>query len=349
MTSSELSQQWWSATGTWRLLRCPASAVSVRTPSKPPESAPTNAGTAAHRALQAWVESGEWAEPDAGSLLQSRFRDMVAARDEGSPLMRDAALTGARLGTRGKELAAILASVMGTVRSEVLLTDDDNHLFGILDIAAVGEKGLIIDLKTGRDAAADAAGAIEHQMTFYAHLYEASFGALPAHVIIFSLRRGAMKFQAAAADAANLLARVRAAQLQDTTAAVPHADTCKFCTKRMACEPQWDAVRTWDSPDAIEGTIARVERSSAGSVALLIDGRWLTGVPASVLPRDVAVGQTARAVRVRRRSTTPPEEWSATAWTAISTLPSRGAHSAPHADVGGSCHDSVTPRNEPGN
>ncbi|MHA0111954.1 hypothetical protein ACXYUI_33555, partial [Klebsiella pneumoniae] len=73
------------------------------------------------------------------------------------------------------------------IRSELLLSDDRDHLFGILDIAAPGSGGFIIDLKTGRDASAESSPTLKHQMTFYAHLFRSAYGVLPEQVIVFSL------------------------------------------------------------------------------------------------------------------------------------------------------------------
>ncbi|MGQ3505004.1 hypothetical protein ACT9SR_12855, partial [Enterococcus faecalis] len=83
----------------------------------------------------------------------------------------------------------------------------------------------------------------------------------------------------------------------------------------------WDAVPVWDRTDAIEGTIGNVERSSSGATALLIDGRWVTGIPARVLPDGAAPGQFARAVRVRRLDDSTPEEWVASSSTRIRIMP----------------------------
>src|SRR5690606_13062530 len=142
-------------------------------PAKPPEQLAGNAGAVAHLALQAWAEAGEWTDADPGTRLQERFDEIAAAHGAEPARMPQAIATRARLKSRGKELAEILARAEGEIRSELLLRDNDQHLFGILDIAAPGLDGLIIDLKTGRDASAAPSPAVEHQMTFYAHLFQA--------------------------------------------------------------------------------------------------------------------------------------------------------------------------------
>ncbi|KIP90349.1 hypothetical protein RU09_11425 [Microbacterium sp. MEJ108Y] len=231
--------------------------------------------------------------------------------------MPQGVVTRARLKIRAKELAATLSGANADVRSELLLSDESNHLFGILDIAGAGSDGFIIDLKTGRDASAEPSPAIEHQMTFYAHLFQASYGTFPKNVIVFSLQRGPTEIQVAPSAVATLLDQIRAAQLTERTDARPEAYTCRFCPKRMTCQPHWDEVPGWERPDAIEGAIGNIERSSSGTAALLIGGRWLTGIPEKALPDGTAPGKFARAVRVRRRNDSEPEEWAAGSTTLI--------------------------------
>lgn len=317
MIPDPVAPQWWSATATWRLLRCPASATPARAPVRPTGRAADNAGSVAHLALQAWAESGEWSLPDPGSRLQERFDEVAAAHEADPVRMPQGVVTRARLKTRAKELAAILSGANADVRSELLLSDESNHLFGILDIAGGGSDGFIIDLKTGRDTSAEPSTAIEHQMTFYTHLFQSSYGTFPEHVIVFSLQRGPTEIQVAPSAVAALLDQIRAAQLTERTDARPEACTCRFCPKRMTCQPHWDEVPGWERPDAIEGTIGNIERSSSGTAALLIGGRWLTGIPENALPDGTAPGKFARAVRVRRRNDSEPEEWAAGSTTLI--------------------------------
>lgn len=323
MIPGAAASQWWSATATWRLLRCPASAEPAQAPAKPPEQPADNAGTVAHLAVQAWAEAREWSHPDTGTRLEERFNEIATAHGADPASMPQAVVTRARLKSRGKQLAAILAGASAAIHSELLLSDDRHHLFGVLDIAATGPAGLIIDLKTGRDAAAESSPAIEHQMIFYAHLFQSAYGVLPEHVIVFSLQRGALEIEATPSAIAALLDQIRAAQLTERSVARPGADTCRFCAKRMICQPHWDAVQDWDHPDAIEGAIGKIEQSSSGATALLIGGQWVTGIPPSVLSDGAAPGQYARAVRVRRRNDSTPEEWAANSSTRIRITPAR--------------------------
>jgi hypothetical protein len=236
--------------------------------------------------------------------------------------MSQALITRARLKSRGREFSAILAGAGSRIRTELLLTDEGNHLFGILDVTADGADGLIIDLKTGRDASAASSPAIKHQMTFYAHLFQAAYGVPPKHVIVFNLREGPVEIEVTPSAITDLLGQIRTAQLMERTLARPQADVCRFCTKRMICEPHWKAVTAWDPPDAIEGTISSIERSSSGVAAMHIGGQWLTGITGSQLPDGAMPGRFVRAVRVRRRSdSTAPAEWAASSITDIRLLP----------------------------
>jgi hypothetical protein len=322
VTSPETAAaQWWSATATWRLLRCPASATRARAPVRPTAHHPDNAGTVAHLALQAWVENEDWSQPDPGTRLQQWFDQVAAAYGADPARMPQAVVTRARLKSRGSELAEILAAAGSGVRSELLLKDSEHHLFGILDVAAPGTGGLIIDLKSGQDASAEASPAIKHQMTFYAHLFHSAYGVLPEHVVVFSLQRGPAEIEVTSSSIAALLAGIRNAQTLDRTTAQPDADTCRFCPKRMSCEPQWEAIGSWDRPDALQGPVGRIEYSSSGATALLIDGQWLTGIPVKALPPGAAPGQFARAIRVRRRGGSMSREWTATSTTRIHLAP----------------------------
>lgn len=317
------ASQWWSATATWRLLNCPASATPAHAPAHSPTSVADNAGALAHLALQAWVESGAWYRPDPGTRLQELFDEVAVAHEANPGRMPRAVVTRARLKSRGTELAAILARAGAGIRSELLLSDESRHLFGILDIAAPAPGGLIVDLKTGSDASSEVSPAIEHQMTFYAHLFQTAYGALPERVIVFSLLRGLTEIQVTSAAVVSLLDQIRAAQLSEGAIARPQADTCRFCPKRMTCQPHWDAVPGWDSPDAIEGEIGNIEHSNSGLTALLIGTQWLTGLSAGALPDGVAPGQFARAVRIRQRNQSSPDEWTASRRSHVRIIPHR--------------------------
>lgn len=322
MKGADELPQWWSSTAAWRLLSCPLSAVPANEPARPSAQDLGNAGSVAHLALQQWIENGEWAREDPGMRLQGRFDEIVASRGIDIARLPQAVITRARLKSRGKELSAILAGAGNGIRTELLLTDEGNHLFGILDVAAAGAGGLIIDLKTGREASSGPSQAIKHQLTFYAHLFQVALGVQPKHVIVFNLQQGPAEIEITPSAITNLLGQIRTAQHLARTLARPQPDVCRFCTKRMTCEPHWKAVAAWDSPDAIEGTIVGIERSNSGVVAVSIGGDWLTGIANSQLPAGAKPGEFVRAVRIRRRGDgTAPPEWAASSITDIRVLP----------------------------
>lgn len=237
--------------------------------------------------------------------------------------MPQAIITRARLKSRGKELAAILgrASERTGLLSELMLVDDQEHLFGIVDLVAPGPGGLIVDLKTGRDASVLSSPAIEHQMRFYAHLFQATYGSLPQSAIVFSLQSGPVEIGVTPSATAELLSDIRTARLLAGITARPDAATCRFCPKRMICQPHWEALSTWDHADAIEGRIVSIEHSTSGTVALLVGSDWLTGIPAGLLPEGATPGQFVRAVRIRRRRDSPLGDWCATSSTRLHIAP----------------------------
>lgn len=313
--------QWWSATATWRLLRCPASAAPASAPSRPIGQTADNAGAIAHLALQRWIEAGEWSSAHPGTRLQERFDEVAKAHEAEPARMPQGSVTRARLQTRGQALSEILASAGSRPQSEVLLRDDDRSLFGILDIVSPEAGGLIIDLKTGRNASAAISPEIDHQMTFYAHLFQANFGAFPERVLVFSLQRGLVEIPVTSSDIDPFLSKIHAAQLSERVTAYPHADVCRYCPKRVWCEPHWGAISAWDDADAIEGEVAAIEHSSSGTAAVQIGGQWLTGISATILPSNLVPGQYARAVRVRRRRGNASGDWSASSSSRLRILP----------------------------
>lgn len=317
MIDTHPAPRWWSATATWRLIQCRASASPVPEPIVPPKAAADNAGSLAHLALQAWAEAGEWEQHDPGASLQERFDDAVASAGITLGALPNAVITRARLKARGSDLASLLAEADGRIRCEQLLRDEAAHLFGILDICVAGRNGLIVDLKTGHNASAVPSPLTLHQMTFYAHLFVATYGVLPARTVVFSLQRGPIDIPVVARDVSTLLSNVQKARQELNQPAVPAPEVCRFCTKRLRCEPHWNALRDWADADAIEGVVSKIERSTSGTVALLMAGKWLTGLAAKELPADLRPGVFARAVRIRRHRDTTSEEWAATRVTSV--------------------------------
>lgn len=91
---------WLSATSAGRLLRCPASAALVSTPKPIPPSRPQNAGTLAHFAMSAWLDSGVWLDDEHGEGLQQAWDREVARWQADGKRLRDSVMTRARLRSR---------------------------------------------------------------------------------------------------------------------------------------------------------------------------------------------------------------------------------------------------------
>lgn len=307
--------QWWSATGTWRLLNCPASATPAAAPTKPPATPPGNAGTIAHLALQEWVQSAQWGSEEPGNRLQEAFDSVLSAHRINAAEMPRATMTRARLKTRGIELAGILTSA-SAVLSEQLLVDETRNLFGIIDLVIPPPNGTIVDLKTGHLAAPTTDAAVRHQMTFYAHLYAEAYGQAPGRIITFSLRTGTNELSIDPSSVATLLDEIQAARTSSPELAVPNEVVCRYCVRRMECGPHWQDIQTWKTPDALEGTLQRIEHASSGLTALLIGEQWLSGISACALPNTMKPGAFVRAIGARQRLG-GAQEWIATPYTRI--------------------------------
>lgn len=308
MTGNALQPEWWSATSTWRLLQCPKSATPSLTPEKPAATSVDNAGTLTHLALQAWIEARGWAQSDPAGSLIGMFDEAASTRGVDATRLAGATVARARLKARAPDLAGLVYGATD-VRSEYSIRDDAQHLFGILDVVVLGGKGIFIDLKTGGHASTSAWSAMKHQMTFYAHLFRVAFGDLPEGVVIFDLMRGPSEFEVTSLAVDLLIEQILGARQSDVTIARPQPDVCRFCPKRIGCQPHWEAMREWDHPDAIEGVVEKVERSTSGLAALQIDGEWLTGIPERSLLTSDLVGRSVRVVRLRRTSVGGLHEW----------------------------------------
>lgn len=309
--------RWLSATSAGRLLRCPASAAFTRAPKAIPSSPPDNAGTFAHLAMSAWLVSGAWLDDEPGRALQTAWDREAVRRKIDVKRLRDSVLTRSRLRSRGAELATLLKSSGSRARSEVFLRDQVHRVFGQLDIVVDDARGgAVVDLKTGRDGYSD---GVRTQLLIYAHLFRQESGHLPASLVAFSLRHGAAQLEFSQADIDELLARVESARAQTATA-VPDERGCKYCHRRLKCEPHWAVAMTWTDPDCVEGSVRKVETSVAGLTAVRISTavgeQWITGLP-SFPDQAVSVGCMIRVTEVVGRGEGWEREWRATGSTRI--------------------------------
>lgn len=310
---------WLSATSAGRLLHCPASAAFALAPKAIAPSSPDNAGILAHLAMGAWLESGAWLNDEPGRALQSAW-DREALRWEiDAKRLRDSVITRSRLRSRGAELAGLLQAAGGSARSEVFLQDEVQMLFGQVDVVVDDpDKGAVVDLKTGVDGHSE---GVRTQLLIYAHLFRQNSGHLPGSLIAFSLVHGPVHIDFSHADIDELLARVQNAR-QQPALALPEPSGCRYCRRRLECEPHWEAATAWAEPDCVEGVVSKVEIAAAGLTAVRIDTasgeQWVTGLISSP-QASLSHGANIRVTEVGGRGEGVEREWRATRltrWTA---------------------------------
>lgn len=310
--------QWLSATSAGRLLRCPASAAFTGAPLVPDVSAPTNVGSLAHLAMGSWLVSGDWLDDSPGATLQSAW-DSEAARWGLDPKrLEDSVLTRSRLRRRGAELASLLSGSGTHALSEVVLRDDARRLYGQLDIVVDDAGGAVADLKTSEDRTDDISTDVRTQLLLYAHLYSQQYGHLPASLVVFSLRHGAVSLEYSAHDVEALLAQVDQARSAVPRLAVPNETGCRYCKRRLRCEPHWEAAAAWSDPDCVEGRIVKVEKSRAGLTAVRLEtshgDQWVTGLTVANCDA-LSVGQSLRVAQITDRGNGVGRDWRANRFT----------------------------------
>ena len=242
----------------------------------------------------------------------------------GARLLRDSVMTRSRLRARGAELAAVLKASGSNARSEVFLQDDVHMLYGQLDVIVDDPGGgAVVDLKTGTDSDRE---SVRTQLLIYASLFKRESGHLPTYLVAFSLRRGPVQIEFSQADVDDLLARVGAAREQPGLA-IPDAAGCKYCRRRLVCEPHWSAAAAWAEPDCVEGLVSKVENAAAGLTAVRISSgageQWVTGL-ASLHSQALNTGSKIRVTEVVGRGAGEEREWRATRSTRVSVLPKEG-------------------------
>ncbi|GAB3283051.1 hypothetical protein GCM10027426_22490 [Microbacterium lacusdiani] len=202
---------------------------------------------------------------------------------------------------RGAELANLLKSSGSHAMSEVLLCDDVRRLYGQLDIVVEDAGGAVVDLKTGDDGTPGISNDVRNQLLLYAHLYGQQYGQLPVSLVVFSLRYGALPVEFSPHDVDALLSQVDAARGAVPLLAVPDPSGCRYCRRRLQCEPHWEAAAAWNDPDCVEGRVVKVETSRAGLTAVRIEtaraAQWVVGL---VVANDdeLTLGQLLRVTEV---------------------------------------------------
>lgn len=265
--------------------------------------------------MGAWLESGGWLGDAPGAALQSAW-DSEAARWGVDPRrLEDSVLTRSRLRRRGAELAHLLKSSGSHALSEVFLCDDARRLYGQLDIVVDDAGGAVVDLKTGDDGTPGVSNDVRNQLLLYAHLYGQQYGHLPVSLVVFSLRYGALPVEFSPHDIDALLSRVDAARDAVPLLAVPDPSGCRYCRRRLRCEPHWEAAAAWQDPDCVEGRVIKVETSRAGLTAVHIETsrgpQWVAGL---IMANDVelTLGQLLRVTEVAGGDHRDERDWRAT-------------------------------------
>jgi len=259
-----------------------------------------NAGIVAHRAVQLWIKGDGYRDADPRSRLADAISAALAEFGGESPVGWPT--TRARLLSRSLEIAELL--VTGEhVESEQVLLDPVRTLRGTPDIVVLNTgDAAVIDLKTQTFKEESLSPSIVFQLTIYAYLVELAYGVFPNQVEVFSLNRGRMPIVVTPATVANALATVEQAGKADKSIANPSPETCRYCRRRIDCQPQWDAAPLWPSRDCVEGAIERIERAANGAAAILVRSpgslQWVGGIPGDLV--SASVGARIRLVRLYR-------------------------------------------------
>ena len=292
----------------------------------PAQTAPKNAGSLAHMAMSVWVESGEWLSDSPGPSLQSAWDEEAVRWSVDSKRLSDSVMTRSRLKRRGAELASLLGASGSGALSEVVLMDDRRRLYGQLDVIVDGaDGGAVVDLKTGDDGTSEISEAVRTQLLIYAHLFGEKFGHLPGVLVAFSLRHGAVQLDYSQSDVDALLALIENARIIQPRLAMPGPTGCRFCRRRLTCEPHWEAAAMWNDRDSVEGRIVKVETAQSGLTAIRLEtsrgAEWVTGLTAAGVDSAIP-GSFVRVTEVTGRGADGDErDWRATRSTRTLVVP----------------------------
>lgn len=296
---------WLSPSSAARLLRCPASVTTMLTggPPQATQIVPANAGSAAHLAVQRWIEAGDWRSDDNHRLPQ-HLRQVLHEFGMDPATMPNGRTTEARLRIRAPQLADSLRRLMtgesALVHAELPLYAPSIHLWGVPDIFIDSESAAIIDLKTGTaGAGADPDEDIKNQLLLYAALAHATTSRWPSTLAVFSLRTGYqdVPYEPRTAEALQVkLTTARDRWASGDRPAIPDPAGCRHCTQRLTCDPHWQAAAQWPDQSALQGTILQTRLADNGRTAIRVATAtgtvWLTG-----LVTPIAADQVGRRVR----------------------------------------------------
>lgn len=325
--ANDADKAWLSPTSASKLLACPAAVSRLPTGPRPTPSvsAPKNAGSLAHIAVQRWIENGGWRVASPSHSLVESYR--AAAEQHRIPLeeLSDGRTTESRLKFQEPFLAEAIqarAGMHGSVECEAVIYDDSAHLWGTVDLLLKGGNGItLIDLKSGADAAKESLPeAITRQLLLYAVLVKADRGCWPTEVGVYSLRCGLRSIMCAESDSLELLSQVLSARdswAEGHRPPNPAPQHCHLCNYRFNCTEHWQAINGWDDPDAVEGVLESIAYAANGMSSLTLTSErgtvWVSNVPAR-LASGLRIGSVTRGVRVRRRRRGRLEDRNSQTW-----------------------------------
>lgn len=331
---------WIHASTAQHLLECPKRWMESATASSAQKSPPTTVfggtpsfdgartlGTLVHQAVETWINTGKWKDASSSTRVADEFR--AAAAQSRAPIGKTR-LLAADLAFQLDALRALLDPQITEAVAEQDIDDPNNRIRGRIDILCRSPFGpTIVDIKTGRTSGDDGVllNEITTQLTVYCWLLHRDGDPWPTTVIVgpkTGVREVKLTPEAIEDRIAQLLA-ARDAALANPVA-IPGPQTCRYCTLRPVCRPHWGAVRQGAIADATEGTIIKVEQSSAGTRIIAFDNQGedsrLKISPTTTIEGSLAAGDWLQAIRVAKDPDRP--RWTAGDGALITSRPRTG-------------------------
>lgn len=300
----------------YRLVQCLASGESARTAATPQHlSGPSaDTGSIAHRALERWVRDGLWQQDSDGIILRRVYEEEGSKSHTSVNTQPGGRLLGLRLRNVGKSLHHRLSALPpGQVFTEQIVEDHVSHIRGVIDLLIVEDHVVhLYDYKTGRSAFTEEGGvadSVRTQLIAYGIILSRDYPERQLRLSVVSPQRGIIDVPYDAKQAAVIEARVAEFQTltnsQRDQHASPHEDCCRFCPRRLRCDPHWETAKNEGWTDVIEGEIIDVRRSDSGLFAVAVKANntvsWILNLdPAFVPAVPERVPSRIRGVRLKQ-------------------------------------------------
>lgn len=296
MTASPI---WIAPTRIHRLLQCLASGEGSRNPAQTQRLTGLSAdiGSIAHRALERWVRDGLW-QPDKDGIMLRLVYEEEGRKSTGNVNVQPG---GRLLGLRLKNLGKLLRDKLSAagpdqVFPELMVDDHVSHIRGVIDLLIVEDHVLhIYDYKTGRSAFTEEgriADSVRTQLVAYGIMLSRGNPGRQLRLSVVSPQRGIIDVAYDARQAAAIESRV--AEFQELTdsqrdqRASPNEDCCRFCPRRLRCDPHWEAAENEGWTDLIEGEVINVRRSESGQFAVAVKAHgtvsWILNLDPALVP-----------------------------------------------------------------